>query len=176
MIDFELAAQKAFEIKFPGIIVKGCLFHFGKTLLKNLVAVGLRQEYLEHEPVRSFFKRVFGLALAPIPSIQSECELLEKHWLSELVATALIGSRAHKFWQYFMRIFFGGKTNLILSYVKQFTSSRFISHHHFHSTGEDEEHGVASGRLHWRFKLGPRSGENEPRHICEPLRTQRNRI
>jgi hypothetical protein len=49
MIDFELAAQRAFEAKFPGVTVKGCLFHFGQTLFKNFVKVGLKQDYLENE-------------------------------------------------------------------------------------------------------------------------------
>jgi hypothetical protein len=103
MIDFELAAQKAFESQFPGVIVKGCLFHFGQTLFKNLVKVGLRQEYLDNEQVRAFFKRVFCLALVPIPSIQSERDRLQELWLTEIAVTDSIGiSRASKFWQYFI--------------------------------------------------------------------------
>ncbi len=35
MIDFEKAIKKADEQKFRGIIVKGCLFHFGQYLFKN---------------------------------------------------------------------------------------------------------------------------------------------
>ncbi len=29
MIDFEIAAKKAFKKAFIGILVKGCIFHFG---------------------------------------------------------------------------------------------------------------------------------------------------
>jgi hypothetical protein len=36
MIDFEIATKKAYEQRFPGIIGKGCLFHFGQSLFKNL--------------------------------------------------------------------------------------------------------------------------------------------
>jgi len=35
MIDFEKATKKADEQRFPGIIVKGCLFHFGKYLFEK---------------------------------------------------------------------------------------------------------------------------------------------
>lgn len=42
MIDFELAAMQVFEFCFPGRIVKGCLYNFGKTLFKNLMKVGLK--------------------------------------------------------------------------------------------------------------------------------------
>jgi len=34
MIDFEKATKKADEQRFPGIIVKSCLFHFGQYLFK----------------------------------------------------------------------------------------------------------------------------------------------
>ena len=46
MIDFEIAAKKAFEITFPRWIVKGCAFHFGQSLFKKLCEIGLKQEYL----------------------------------------------------------------------------------------------------------------------------------
>ncbi len=34
VIDFEKATKKADEQRFPGIIVKSCLFHFGQYLFK----------------------------------------------------------------------------------------------------------------------------------------------
>ena len=37
MIDFELAAKKAFEIRFNRIRVIGCLFHFGQVPFKNVL-------------------------------------------------------------------------------------------------------------------------------------------
>jgi hypothetical protein len=37
MIYFEKVTKKADEQRFPGIIVKGCLFHFGQYLFKNFV-------------------------------------------------------------------------------------------------------------------------------------------
>ncbi|CAF0977591.1 unnamed protein product, partial [Brachionus calyciflorus] len=42
MMDFEIAAKKGFEYVFPSIIVRGCLFHFGQTLFKNLMKIGLK--------------------------------------------------------------------------------------------------------------------------------------
>ena len=36
MIDFELAAKKAYEKVFVGIVVKGCLFHFGQSLFAQV--------------------------------------------------------------------------------------------------------------------------------------------
>jgi hypothetical protein len=34
MIDFEKAASNAFEKTFPDILVKGCLWHFGRSIFK----------------------------------------------------------------------------------------------------------------------------------------------
>ena len=44
--DFELAAIKAFQFIYPKAQVKGCLFHFGQTLFKNLKKLGLVEAYL----------------------------------------------------------------------------------------------------------------------------------
>ena len=42
IIDFELAAKKAYEQVFIGIVVKGCLFHFGQSLFKIFYVLGLK--------------------------------------------------------------------------------------------------------------------------------------
>jgi hypothetical protein len=47
MIDFEKATKKADEQRFPGIIVKGCLFHFGQYLFKNFSNMDLKQHILK---------------------------------------------------------------------------------------------------------------------------------
>ena len=52
MIDFELATKQAYEELFPGITVRGCLFHFGQNLFKNLMKCGLKQEYMENPELR----------------------------------------------------------------------------------------------------------------------------
>jgi hypothetical protein len=46
MIEFEIATKKADEQRFPGIIVKGCLFHSGQCLFKNFV-MDLKQHILK---------------------------------------------------------------------------------------------------------------------------------
>jgi len=51
-IDFEKAAKKSDEQRFPGIIVKGCLFHFGQYLFKNFVKHGFKTAYLENEELQ----------------------------------------------------------------------------------------------------------------------------
>ena len=47
IIDFELAAKKAYEKVFVGIVVKGCLFHFGQSLFRKFCSLGLKSYYIE---------------------------------------------------------------------------------------------------------------------------------
>ena len=76
MIDFEIAAKKAFEKVFIGILVKGCLFHFGQSLFRKFVSLGLKTYYIEKKDVQDWFKSIFCLALLPITSVEQEFELL----------------------------------------------------------------------------------------------------
>ncbi len=110
MVDFELAAKQAFEYVFIDILVRGCLFHFGQTLFKNLIKIGLKQEYLDNEELRNFFKRVFCLALIPLPSVDAECIELQ-HLIQDIgVRYPNIGiAKAERFWQYFINTFFEGQ-------------------------------------------------------------------
>lgn len=45
MVDFEMAAMKAIKKKFPGTIVKGCLFHFNQSLWRRIQDYGLSGLY-----------------------------------------------------------------------------------------------------------------------------------
>ena len=44
MIDFELRAILAFKKCCPQIEVRGCMFHFGKSILKKQNTLGLKME------------------------------------------------------------------------------------------------------------------------------------
>ena len=73
MIDFEIASKKAFK---KGILVKGCIFHFGQSLFRKFVSLGLKTYYIEKKDVQDWFKSIFSLALLPITSVEQEFELL----------------------------------------------------------------------------------------------------
>ena len=75
-IVFEIATKKAFEKVFIGILVKGCLFHFGQSLFRKFVSLGLKTYYIEKKDVQDWFKSIFCLALLPINSVEQEFELL----------------------------------------------------------------------------------------------------
>jgi len=52
MIDFEKETKKEYEQRFPSIIVKDCLFHFGQSLFKNFVKHGFKTAYLKNEELQ----------------------------------------------------------------------------------------------------------------------------
>ena len=76
MIDFELAAKKGFLQIFPQCIIKGCLFHFGKSFFRKFCTLGLKNDYLNKEDVQQWFKKIFCLALIPINNIEQQLELI----------------------------------------------------------------------------------------------------
>ena len=59
-------------MQFPNVLSKGCLFHFGQSLLKRL---GLKTSYGENEGFNLWIKHIFSKALVPKEHID---ELLEK--------------------------------------------------------------------------------------------------
>jgi hypothetical protein len=59
MNDFEIAAKKAFKKAFIGILVKGCIFHFGQSLFRKFVSLGLKTYYIEKKDVQDWFKSIF---------------------------------------------------------------------------------------------------------------------
>jgi hypothetical protein len=49
MVDFEIAAKKAFEKVFPRCKAIGFLLHFSQSLFKMFCKTGLKHLYLENE-------------------------------------------------------------------------------------------------------------------------------
>ncbi len=76
VIHFEIAAKKVFKKAFIGILLKGCLFHFGQSLFRKFVSLGLKTYCIEKKDVQDWFKSIFCLALLPITSVEQEFELL----------------------------------------------------------------------------------------------------
>lgn len=66
LIDFEKAAQNAYEHHFPNVRLIGCFFHFGQALFKYLKdECKLSSEYQANDDLKMWFKSVNALALLP---------------------------------------------------------------------------------------------------------------
>ena len=69
-IDFELAVIGAFKYHFPTIEVSGCFFHFGQSLFRKIVEIGLKKQYQEDDDLKKFVKKIISLALVPKDHVQ----------------------------------------------------------------------------------------------------------
>jgi hypothetical protein len=64
--DFEKAVWRpAVQDVFPGVIIKGCGFHWSQCLLRKIKNIGMTKLYREHEGVRSICKQLMSLNLIP---------------------------------------------------------------------------------------------------------------
>ncbi|CAF4342082.1 unnamed protein product [Rotaria sp. Silwood2] len=89
-IDFELAVYNVFTKNYPTVIVRGCLFHYGQSLFRKFVDLGLKTAYKNDENLREWFRSFAALSLegrhsrlkkhvnAPHPNIYVAIDLLQK--------------------------------------------------------------------------------------------------
>ena len=60
--DFELAAIKAFQSKFPTASMSGCMFHFGQCIWRRLQADGLSSQYNSNPDFSMLVRRLLAIA------------------------------------------------------------------------------------------------------------------
>ena len=63
--DFKVAVHNAIRQVIPGIIIKGCFFHFTQCVWKKAQTTGLQIFYRDNEEVRTLIRR--AAVLPPIP-------------------------------------------------------------------------------------------------------------
>ena len=80
MIDFELAAIKAFKRTFPSAEIKGCFFHFSKAIYQHAVSLGFKSFYTQNTAdFRRWLCFFICFAFLPLNEIdESFDELLEQ--------------------------------------------------------------------------------------------------
>ena len=69
MSDFEKAARSAIADVFPGILVKGCHFHYVQALIKNMKDKGLGPEYSSNPTINEIIRCYTSLAFVPIENV-----------------------------------------------------------------------------------------------------------
>ncbi|CAF2038749.1 unnamed protein product [Rotaria magnacalcarata] len=65
-IDFELGVSNVFTKHYPSVIVRGCLFHFGQSLFRKFVDLGLKAAYNDNENLCIWFRSFAALSLLPL--------------------------------------------------------------------------------------------------------------
>ncbi|CAF1360795.1 unnamed protein product, partial [Rotaria sp. Silwood1] len=76
-IDFELAVKNTFCKHFPHVTVKGCLFHYGKALFRNLVNLNLKTLFQHDESLRDWFRSFAAIALLPETDMDEASQYLQ---------------------------------------------------------------------------------------------------
>ena len=70
LLKFETAAHNAVNETFPGIITKGCFFHYTQWIWRRAQATGLQIPYKDNEDVKLFVRRAAILPLVPLDVIE----------------------------------------------------------------------------------------------------------
>ncbi|CAF3546071.1 unnamed protein product [Rotaria sp. Silwood1] len=71
-IDFEKAAENAFNVIYPGCEILGCFFHFKKCIWKHICELHLKKEFLENQNNRRTMKNLAALAFVPPNNVVEE--------------------------------------------------------------------------------------------------------
>ena len=69
MTDFKSVFNSVNEDGKLILQMKGCLFHFGQSLMKNVNKLGLKQSYQKDQKIKDWIKSIFMLALIPLNDV-----------------------------------------------------------------------------------------------------------
>ena len=97
VLDFEAAAWTALEEVFPGVSMKGCVFHWTQAVWRKVQDLGLRTTFCERESDYLFIRKLMALPFLPHNHVEgafrqlaglarsdkliSLCDYIETTWL-----------------------------------------------------------------------------------------------
>ena len=84
IMDFEFAVHNVVRDLMPSTHLKGCPFHFGQALFRNLQRLGLSPAYMSSEEVRKWLRMFVGLSFLPVPRVVDGYDLVMTHTLDLL--------------------------------------------------------------------------------------------
>jgi len=67
--DFEAAVWSAIKATLPGVVQRGCSFHFGQAVWRNIQAVGLQTAYASDDGVQRVCRKILALPFLPADAI-----------------------------------------------------------------------------------------------------------
>ena len=98
-MDFEAAAWAAFRAEFPNINVRGCAFHWGQAVWRQIQALGMQQAYVTDKAFHCYCKKLLALSYIPWETITDTFNRLEleattdgQHRLCEYIKRTWINS------------------------------------------------------------------------------------
>lgn len=75
--DFEAAVWSAVKDVLPGVIQRGCAFHFGQAVWRNIQSVGLHVPYATDDGVKRICRKTLALPFLPAAEIPQAFEDLK---------------------------------------------------------------------------------------------------
>ena len=86
MCDLELGNTNATRTQFPGVQIKGCLFHLSRDIWRQVLENGLKVAFTNGKDVRAEIKHLLGLPFVPLEDITEVFEEMSQDDLSAEVA------------------------------------------------------------------------------------------
>ena len=112
LLDYELAAHRAWLQMRPNIEMKGCLFHFCQTIWRKLQTLGLSVAYKDDMQFQQWERMILALPLLPIgdvhdtwleiigdapmqqyPAVEEFVDYITNYWIDEESATFPIAGK-----------------------------------------------------------------------------------
>ncbi len=75
-LDFEAVSSFAIRFHFPGVVIKGCWFHFRQAIFNKIKEFGLQILYNQNE-YKEWFNMFGALALVPIEYIEAGLNIIK---------------------------------------------------------------------------------------------------
>ena len=76
LIDFELAAMKAFEKALPNATISGCIFHLSQNFIRKIGEIGLNNLYHSNPELSLALKLKPSLAFEKLENVKSSFKLI----------------------------------------------------------------------------------------------------
>ncbi|CAF1126879.1 unnamed protein product, partial [Rotaria magnacalcarata] len=149
MIDFETGTIKSVKEMLPNVLHKGCLFHFGQAVWRQVQNKGMATKYREDESFRLNVKKLIALAFVPVGDVIKAFDIVaelfddddaddlldyfEKTWIGERKRRG-VGRKdpqfAHQLWNVYDRIIAGvpRSNNAVEGWHNAFASRVSINH------------------------------------------------
>ena len=96
MQDFEKGLMNACIHVFPGVIVKGCYFHYAQCLWQRIQGIGLSVSYRENADHRKWFRMLLAMPFVPVPHVKDVFQFSRtQHRMYPVYKTSMTTSTGH---------------------------------------------------------------------------------